>query len=366
MSADAIPAYKPMHVYFGTYSGVRSRGIYVSRFDTSTGQLGSPELAAETRNPSFLALHPSGQQLYAVGELDNFGGQRGGAVAAFKIEANGKLTLLNEQPSGGTGPCHLAVDRAGKCVLVANYGSGSVVALPLLLDGRLGEPGIPTQHHGASINPQRQTGPHAHFITADPANRSALACDLGLDKVFVYRLDPERALLTSHDPPFISIKPGSGPRHLVFHANGRVVYLINEIASTLNVFEYDPRSGALKELQTISTLPADFKGENICAEVQVHPSGRFVYASNRGHDSLAVFAVDQKNGRLAFVERQPSQGKTPRHFTLDPDGNWLIAENQDSNNVVVFRVDSKTGRLHWTGQAVEVGAPVCAVFVGGK
>ncbi len=364
--AEKIPSHQPVKVYIGTYTGARSRGIYVARFDAVTGRLNAPELAAETRNPSFLALSPDQRHLYAVGEIDSLRGQRSGAVSAFNIEADGKLTLLNERPSGGTGPCHLAVDRAGKCVLVANYGSGSVASLPLEPDGRLGEPGASIQHHGSSINPRRQTGPHAHFITTDPANRFALACDLGLDKVFVYQLSPEHALLASNNPPAVAVQPGSGPRHLAWHPDGRFIYLINELACTLNVFTYDASSGMLKEHQSISTLPADFKGENLCAEVQVHPSGKFVYASNRGHDSLAVFAVDAKTGQVAFVERQLSQGKTPRHFTLDPSGRWLIAENQDSNNMVVFRVDPDTGRLLPTGQSVEVGAPVCAVCVNGN
>ena len=355
-----------MRVYIGTYTGARSHGIYAARFDTTTGRLSSPELAAETKNPTFLALSPDHRHLYSVGEIDNHRGLRAGAVAAFKIEADGKLILLNEQPSGGTGPCHLAVDQTGKWVLVANYGSGSVAAIPLEPDGRLGEPGVSIQHHGSSINLKRQTGPHAHFITTDPASRFALACDLGLDRVLVYRLSPERELMASNNPPTVAVQPGSGPRHLAWHPNGRFIYLINELACTLNFFTYDQTSGKLTERQAISTLPEDFKGENTCAEVQVHPSGRFVYASNRGHDSLAVFAVDPKTGRLAFVERQSSQGKTPRHFTLDASGRWLIAENQDSNNVVVFRVEPDTGRLVPTGQSVEVGAPVCAVLLNGS
>ena len=366
MSADAPPAGESLQVYFGTYTGAKSRGIYASRLDLSTGQLSSPELAVETKNPSFLALAPNRRVLYSVGEVDDFRGQRAGVVSAFKIEAGGKLTLLNEQPSGGTGPCHVAVDRSERCVLVANYGSGSVAALPLNADGRLGQPVDSIQHHGSSIDPRRQLGPHAHFIVPDLANRFALACDLGLDKVFVYHLDAARGRLVPNDPSAVSVKPGSGPRHLAIHPNGRFVYVLNEIASTLNVFDYEPQSGKLKELQSMPMLPEDFKGQNTCAEVQVHPSGRFVYASNRGHDSLAVLSVDPNTGRLAFVERQSSQGKTPRHFTLDPSGNWLVAENQDSNSIVVFRVDAQTGRLQATGHVAELDAPVCAVFVAAK
>ena len=350
-------------VYFGTYTRANSRGIYVSKFEPASGRLGPPELAAETRNPSFLARHPTRPLLYAVAETDSFAGQRAGAVSAFRVEATGKLTLLNQRPSGGTGPCHLAVDHTGKCLLVANYGSGSVDALALEDDGRLGDGGMSVQHRGSSTNAQRQTGPHAHFLTATPDNRFAVACDLGLDKVLVYRLDPARAVLAPNDPPGVSVAPGSGPRHLAFHPHGRFVYVLNELACTLDVFDYDPSSGTLKPLQTVRTLPEDFKGENSCAEIQVHPSGKFVYASNRGHNSIAVFSVDRKTGRLAAVEHTPSRGATPRHFLLSPDGRWLIAENQDSNNIAVFGVDPNSGRLHPTGQEMALGAPACALFV---
>jgi 6-phosphogluconolactonase len=352
-----------MQVYIGTYTSGKSQGIYLASFDPATGKLGVPELAVATKNPSFLAVHPNQRWVYAVAEMNNFGGQRTGAVSAFRRDTQtGKLILLNQQSSGGGGPCHLALDRSGKCVMVANYGSGSIAALPIEADGRLGEPGTIIQHQGSSINPQRQTGPHAHFIMPDPGNRYALTCDLGLDKVLVYHLDPARAQLTPNDPPWTTVKPGSGPRHLAFHPNGRFVYLLNEIASSFTVFTYDAERGSLQEIQTISTLPADFKGENISAEVQVHPTGNFVYGSNRGHDSISVFRIEPGTGKLTLVERQPTQGKAPRHFAFDPTGYWLLAENQDSNTIVVFRVDEKTGRLSPTGQVVELGAPVCLVF----
>ncbi len=354
---------QPVLLYFGTYTRANSRGIYVSKFEPASGRLGPPELAAEMRNPSFLARHPTRPLLYAVGETDSFAGQRAGAVCAFRIQHTGKLILLNQRPSRGTGPCHLAVDQTGKCLLVANYGSGSVAALPLENDGRLGDGGMSIQHRGSSTNAQRQTGPHAHFIAATSNNRFALVCDLGLDKVLVYRLDPKRARLAPNDPPGVSVAPGSGPRHLAFHPNGRFVYVLNELASTLDVFDYDQSSGTLKPLQTVRTLPEDFKGENSCAEIQVHPSGKFVYASNRGHNSIGVFSVDRKTGRLTAVEHTHSRGATPRHFILSPDGCWLTAENQDSNNIAVFKVDPKSGRLQPTGQEIALGAPACALFV---
>lgn len=363
MFAETAAAPGPLPVYIGTYTAGKSKGIYVSRFDPATGRLTPPELAVATPSPSFLALHPGGRFLYAANESASPGGKPMGGVSAFSRDAEtGHLALLNSQSSGGAGPCHVVVDPTGKCLLVANYGSGSIAALAIQADGTLAEPGTVIQHEGSSVNPGRQAGPHAHFIIPDPADRFALACDLGLDQVLVYRLDAAKATLAANVPPFVAVKPGSGPRHLAFHPSGRYVFLINEMGSTLIAFAYDGRGGALKELQTISTLPEGFTGTKSCAEVQVHPSGKFVYGSNRGNDSIAVFGFDAASGKLTFLECQSTQGKTPRHFGLDPSGQWMLVENQDLDSVVVFRVDSKTGRLSPTGQTISVGAPVCAVF----
>lgn len=352
-----------MRIYIGTYTGVKSKGIYSAQFDATTGKLGAPELVAETKNPSFLALHPSKPFLYAVSEMDSTDGKPGGAVSAFSLASKtGKLTSLNQQPSGGSGPCHLAVDKTGKCLLVANYGSGSIAALPIRADGSLGEPATRLQHQGSSLNKDRQSGPHAHQILPDPANRLALVCDLGLDKVLLYRLSPDTAKLTAHEPAFASVATGAGPRHLAFHPDGRAVYVINEMALTMTAFSYDAKRGSLTEMQTISTLPGDRTAKGSCAEVEVHPSGKFLYGSNRGHDSIVVFAIDPRTHKLTLVEHQPTRGKTPRHFAVDPTGKWLLAENQNSDSVVVFGIDSATGRLTPTGQSIEVGAPVCIVF----
>ena len=356
------------NVYFGTYTSGKSKGIYLSQFDAATGKLSSPELVAETKNPSFLAVSPNRRFLYAVSEISSSGGKNEGAVSAFTRDPKtGKLTFLNQQPSGGGGPCHVSLDRAGRFVLVANYGTGSIAALPVQMDGKLGPAAAVIQHAGSSVNAQRQAGPHAHFITTDPASQYVLACDLGLDKVLVYWFAPRSAEpLTANKPPSVSIKAGSGPRHLAFHPDGRHVYLINEMSSTLTALTYDPEKGTLEEFQTVSSLPEKFEGHNSCAEVQVHPSGKFVYGSNRGHDSIAIFSVDSKTGRLTLVGHQSTQGKTPRHFGLDPSGKWLVAENQDSNSVVVFGVDQGSGKLTPTGQVLDVGSPVCAVFVAGQ
>jgi 6-phosphogluconolactonase len=363
MSAEAASTNSSMPVYIGTYTGAKSKGIYMAQFDPVTGKLGAAELAVRTTGPSFLAVHPGGRFLYAVGETSNLGGKKAGAVRAFRIDdATGRLKLLNQQSSGGEGPCHLSVDREGKCLLVANYGNGSIAALPIQADGKLAEASAVIQHQGSSVNPERQAGPHAHFITTDAADRFALACDLGLDKVLVYRLDAAKGTLLPNDPSFASVQPGLGARHLVFSPDGRFAYVISEIGATLTAFAYDPQRGALKELQTVSTLPQDFKGAKSASEIQVHPSGRFVYGSNRGHDSITVYSIDPGTGKLSWVDCQASQGKTPRHFVIDPTGQWLLAENQDSDSIVVFRLDAATGRLSTTGQVIEVPTPVCAVF----
>jgi 6-phosphogluconolactonase len=354
-------------VYFGTYTGAKSQGIYVSRFDSTTGKLNAPELAAEITNPTFLAIALGGNFLYAVSEVDEIGGKPTGAVVAFALDARtGKLTPLNQQNSGGGGPCHIAVDVTGKCLLVANYGGGSIAALPINADGSLGEAVTKIQHAGSSVNPDRQAGPHAHSIFPSPDNRFTLDCDLGLDKISINHLDASAAKLTPSEPPFATVVPGSGPRHLVFSADGKFVYVINEMGGTVTAFNYAPRNAAMTEVQMISTLPKGFSGNNTTAEIALHPNGKFLYASNRGHDSIAAFAVDRKTGKLTFVEHQSTLGRTPRHFAIDPTGRWLLAENQGSDSVVVFAIDSGTGKLKPTGQTVSLGAPVCAVFVGEK
>ncbi|MBI3465127.1 MAG: lactonase family protein, partial [Planctomycetes bacterium] len=296
-----------MLVYVGTYTGAKSKskGIYVFRLDLASGKATAPQLAAETANPSFLAIHPNRRFLYAVGELESFSGKPGGAVSAFALDAHsGKLTLLNQQPSGGAGPCHLVVDRTGKSVLVANYGGGSVAALPIGPGGRLGPPTNVVQHEGSSVNPQRQEGPHAHSINLDPANRFAAAADLGLDKVLVYRFDAANGKLVPNDPPAATVKAGAGPRHFAFHPGGRYAYVINEMDCTVTAFAYDGQRGVLKEIQTITTLPHELREGYSTAEVQVHPSGKFLYGSNRGHHSIVVYAIDPKTGKLTLVEHK--------------------------------------------------------------
>ena len=367
--ADPLPSSdtSPFLVYVGTYTGPKRKGIYVYRMDPATGTMTSLGVAAEIKSPSFLAIHPNRRFLYAVNEIDEFAGKKSGAVSAFAIHPEtGKLTFLNQQPSGGGGPCHLVVDKAGTHVLLANYDGGSVEVLPVQEDGRLGEPSAFIQHNGSSVDPQRQEGPHAHSINLDAANRFAVAADLGLDKLLVYRFDTDKGTLVPNNPPSASVKPGAGPRHLAFHPQGHTAYVINEMQSTVTVFAYDAERGALKELQTISTLPRGFKGETSTAEVQVHPSGKFLYGSNRGHDSIAVFSIDAHKGTLTTIEHQSTQGKTPRNFAIDPSGAYLLAENQDSDTIVVFRINPETGRLKPTGQVIQVPSPVCVKFVAAR
>jgi len=354
-----------LRAYVGTYTRGASKGIYLLELDLAAGKLQSVGLAGEAVNPSFVALHPSRPLLYTVGEIDQFAGKKSGAVSAFSVDPKtGRLTLLSQESSQGTGPCHLAVDRTGQCVVVANYGSGSVACLPILEDGRLGPATSFFQHEGKSVNPQRQQGPHAHCTVLDAANRFLFVCDLGLEKIMSYRLDPAKGELRPSDPPATAVTPGSGPRHLAFHPNGRYAYVINEMGNTVTAFTYDAQRGTLASLKTISTLPEGFnKGSNTTAEVQVHPSGRFLYGSNRGHNSIAIFAIDAASGRLRSLGHQSTQGKTPRSFAIDPAGAYLLAANQDSDNIVLLAIDGQTGVLRPTGQSVSVGAPVCIEFL---
>jgi 6-phosphogluconolactonase len=377
---DAQASPEQCLVYVGTYTGPMSQGIYAYRLDSNSGACTPLGLAAEAKSPSFLAVHPNRKFLYAVNEIDDMDGKPTGGVSAFAIDAqSGKLKFLNHQPSQGAGPCHLVVDRTGCTVLVANYGGGSVASFPISADGQLAPAASAIQHAGHSINASRQKEPHAHSINIDPGNRFAMAADLGLDKVLVYRFDPATSKLTPNDPPAASVQPGSGPRHFAFHPDGKRAYVINEILCTLTAFDYEAKDGKLTERQTLSTLPEGVavKPEYSTAEVQVHPSGKFVYGSNRGHDTIAVFAADESQGRrllirskvvpsqapLKLIANIPTQGKTPRGFGIDPTGRFLLAGNQDSHSVVVFRIDPDSGRLTPTGHTLEVGSPVCVKFV---
>lgn len=353
-----------MLVYIGTYTRTTSKGIYVYRFDPSSGALEYVSEAAGLSNPSFVALHPSGRYLYSVNELGQFEGKPSGGVSAFAIDpATGGLTLLNQQPSVGTGPCHISIESTGRYALVANYAGGSVTMLPIEADGKLGAPCDFVQHEGSSVNLSRQKAPHAHSINPDPTNRYAYVPDLGTDKIVIYQLDLANGKLAPNDPPFARVKAGSGPRHMDFHPNGKFAYVINEIGSTITVFDYDAATGALKEKQMISTLPEDFMGVSHTADIHVAASGKFLYGSNRGHDSIAIFAVDEATGKLSPIGYESTRGRFPRNFALDPTGNFLLAANQNTDNIFTYRIDQATGKLTWTGHETKVGMPVCLKFL---
>jgi 6-phosphogluconolactonase len=298
-----------------------------------------------------------------VDEVDKFAGLDSGGVGAYAIDsASGRLTLLNQQPSGGTWPCRVTVDSGRKYLLVANYGGGSVCVLPILADGHLSEPSDVIQHHDTPANSDSARAPHVHSVTIDPTGRFAVAADLGLDALFVYRFDRIGGKLVACDPPSVRLASGSGPRHMAFDAGGVFAYVINELNSTVVAFGCEREAGRLTELQTISTLPDDFTGENAAAEMQIHPTGKYLYCSNRGHDSTAAYSIDAQNGMLTSIQRQPSGGQTPRHFGIAPTGQHLVVANQDSDSLVVFRIDPASGRLSPTGSVAEVPCPVCVQF----
>jgi 6-phosphogluconolactonase len=351
-------------VYAGTFTGPKSKGIYYFRLQTDNLEV--PQnitlvplgLAAETDNPSFLEFDLKRRLLFAVNEVEK------GAVSAFSINREtGKLTFLNQRPSMGNGPCHLVLDKQGKWLLAANYGSGSVAVLPVGVDGRLGEASSFVQHTGKSIDPKRQRGPHAHCVTLDRANRFAFVCDLGLDKILTYRFDGRHGKLTPANPAFTPVKPGAGPRHMVFRPDGHFAYVLNEINSTLNVFSYDAKAGVLTELQAISSLPAHYEGPNSGAEVAVHPSGKFLYASNRGNNTVVLFGIDTVHGTLTYIEEQGTGGKTPRHFGIEPSAKHMAIGNQESDTILACVIDAGNGRLKPSGVFAECPSPVCMKFL---
>jgi 6-phosphogluconolactonase len=365
-------AAKEYRAYVGTYTNkTASKGIYEFRFDAVTGKMSAPELAGETKDPSWVVVHPNGRFLYAANEMG-----KASMVSAFAIEAkSGALTLLNQLPALGEDPCHLSFDRSGKFLLSANYTSGNVVVYPILPDGKLGE-------HTASLTDQgttgpdkkRQDGPHAHWIAVSASNRYVYVADLGLDRVIFYDFDPAKGTLELHDAAVsprplaqnsLQLKAGTGPRHVAIAKSGndpQFIYVLGELDSTVTIFG-DRKDGVFDSLQRVNMLPAEFPGRNDAAEIAIHPSGKFLYASNRGHDSIVVYAIDPKQGTLTAVEDVPTGGKEPRHFAIDPSGRFLLAENQNSNTIVAFRIDPRTGKLAPTGQTLSVPSPICIAFL---
>jgi 6-phosphogluconolactonase len=351
--------------YVGTYTDHGSKGIYAYRFDSSNGKLIPLGLAAESINPSFLATDAGGNFLYAVNETETFNGQPTGAVSAFAIKRKeGKLALLNQLSSRGEDPAHIVRDHTGRYALVANYTTGSVSVFPLLKDGHLGDSTSFVQHKGSSVDPERQAGPHAHAIALSPDNRFAVVADLGLDELLVYSFDAGTGTL-GVNPQVVHAAPGAGPRHLAFGLDGKFLYALNEMKSMVVTYSYDAATGVLHEVQSISALTRPATKDDTAAEIEVQPSGKFLFTSNRGDESITVFAIHPKTGTLTRIESDPTGGKTPRHFAIDPTGKWLLAENQDSNSIVVFRIDRKSGHLTRTAETAQITSPVCLAFVAG-
>ena len=353
---------KELLVYVGTYTRTEEQGIHWLKLNLDTGKLTAVGKLAGQKNPSFLAIHPNKKFLYAVNEIGNFQGEKAGGVSAYTIDPEtGALTFSNQQSSKGGAPCHLVVDATGQNVLVANYTGGSVASLPIGRNGRLRKASAFVQHKGSSVLVPRQSAPHGHSINVSPGNRFAVAADLGLDQVLVYGFDAQKGTLTPKG--FAKVAPGAGPRHFAFHPNGKWGYVINEITLTVTAFGWDESQGKLKELQTITTLPEERGKGMSTAEVQVHPSGQFLYGSNRGHNTIAVFAIDAKTGKLKVVQHQSTLGKTPRNFGIDPTGKYLVAANQSSGDLFTFRIDAATGKLTPTGHKIEIPLPVCVKFL---
>jgi 6-phosphogluconolactonase len=359
-------------VYVGTNTGGKStsQGIYMFWLQTSglpvsqNITLNPMGLAAETPSPSFLHVDEKRRLIFAVNEIDNFQGQRAGAISAFKVDNDtGKLSLINQKSSKGPGPCHLTLDKTGKFILAANYSGGSVVVLPVAADGTLGDASDFIQHSGSSVNSKRQEGPHAHCVTLDPSNERAYVCDLGIDKVIIYRFDAEKGKLTTNDPPFVQTKPGAGPRQMVFRPDGKFAYVVNELDSTVSSFSVDPKTGALTELETQTTLPGYYDGANTASGIGMHPSGKFLYVSNRGNETVVLYEIDKETGRLKWVEEQNTGGKTPRHFGIQPSAKHMAIVNQNSDTVLASRIDSGNGRLKPSGVFAKCPSPTCAVFL---
>jgi len=351
-------------VFVGTYTNAQSKGVYTLQFDEASGKLSAPALAAESESPSFLAMHPTGRYLYAANEHPSGPANAPGKISAFAVDGN-KLKLINMVSSRGAGPCHVAVDRTGHWLFTANYAGGSIAAFPIQANGALGEASSFFQHTLTSVEP-RQKEPHAHMVVLSPDNRFLLVADLGGDRVFVYRFDERSGKLTLNDPPGGILPPGSGPRHIAFSRDGKLLYVLSELKDNVTTFRWDAAKGALESTgPALSALPAAYAGPKSGAEIAVHPAGKFLYSSNRGHDSIAIYAI-AADGKLTASGHEPTRGKTPRNFAIDPSGKFLLAANQDSSTIAVFRIDEKTGKLAPVGDPITVPTPVSILFAPRK
>lgn len=347
--------------YFGTYTtgGSKSAGIYTAVFDAQTGSLSKPALAAETVNPSFLAIDAKRGLVFAVNEISEGTGRGNATVSAFKIKPDGTLEIINTQPSHGGAPCHCNIDATGKFLLIANYVGGNVAVFPIAADGALEAASCIVDHEGSSVDQSRQQGPHAHSINLSGDNRFAYAADLGTDKIMIYRFDASAGTLQPASPAFAEVAAGGGPRHFSLHRSGDFAYSNHELTAMVTGFRRNAETGGLAPITTLSTLPAGAEVRKSTAECLVHPNGKFLYVSNRGHDSIACYQIDPTSGDLTLVNIVPTQGQEPRNFSIDPTGKWLIAANQNSDTIVVFSIDPQTGSISPTENRIEVGRPVC-------
>jgi 6-phosphogluconolactonase len=350
--------------YVGTNGRGQDGDIYFCRLNLLTGELILREETKGIDNASFLAIDASNRFLFAVNEVSEINKEPGGSVSSFVTDPeNGRLSFTNLQPTSGGSPCHISIDRTGKFLLITNYSGGSIIVFPILEGGTIGKNVDFIQYKGHSINPDRQESPHPHSIILSPDNRYVFVPDLGLDKIHIYRFDQETGKLSPGNIPYISLKPGAGPRHFTFHPDATFAYVINELDSTITAFRYRSGKGKLKEIQTITTLPEDFTGINYCADIHVHPGKKFLYGSNRGHNSIASFMIDPSNGNLELKGFTPTLGDFPRNFAIDPSGQYLLAANQRSNNIVSLRINKETGELSPTGHSIEIPQPVCIKFL---
>ncbi|MBC3784392.1 lactonase family protein [Spirosoma utsteinense] len=354
-------------IYVGTYSVRGSEGIYVYEFDRMTGAMNPLQSVSNAKSPSFLALHPSTKYLYSVNEAAETGPSKAGAVSAYRVDGTtGKLTFLNSQSTLGNGPCYVSIDQTGKTAFVANYGGGSMAVLPINLDGNLGAATDSVQQTGRGPDAKRQEKPHIHSATVSPDNRFVYVADLGTDKLHIYEIDAKNSTVKPAQTPYVTVKPGSGPRHLAFHPNGKFAYLAEELISSVAVFSRNAKTGALTLIRDgVKTLPADFSEQNTSADIHIDPTGKFLYQSNRGRHALAIFAIGD-NGDLTAVGDEPTRGKTPRNFMIDPKGEFVFVANQDSDTITIFKRNQKTGKLTYTGQSISVPAPVCVIMAGSR
>lgn len=350
-------------LYAGTYTSGRSKGIYILEFDINTGSIIQKNFCTDIENPSFLVLSRNKKYLYAVSEIGNYENEKSGGIYAYKIDQeNHSLHFINSVSSNGAHPCHLTIDRNDKYVIAANYTGGNISVIKIDDDGSLGERTDFIQHYGKSVNKSRQEAPHTHSVNIDASNKFVVAADLGIDKLMLYKFDDVNGKLNPAEQIYLETKRGAGPRHFTFHPNGKSAFVINELDCTITALHFNPIDYLLEPIETVSTLPDDFKGENTCADIHVHPNGKFVFGSNRGHDSITVFSFDETNGKLSLIQHQSTLGRTPRNFAIDPSGKFLLAANQNSDSIIIFSIDQLTGKLSATNQKIEIPSPVCLIF----